>query len=223
MGLIEDVYAKKKISTFVYGKEEAWRRNERACRKRKKLYIRRKKYARREKEIKENFQTLVRKKEEKEKRERKENERKDREEKEKREKVMIEKESTKNSFSGVELDINNILSSLENPCEDVLEEKSMFGAKLVIDINVSSTENTKECLIQKEEEETNKGESFMTPPTSIAEKESLKGDCNTLNSSFKLYNVHSSSQKYQKQYFVMLLPSLGNKQKGSCFFLSKLL
>jgi len=43
-------------------------------------------------------------------------------------------------------------------------------------------------------------------------KESLKGDCNTLNSSFQLYNAHSSSQKSQKQRFVMLLPSLGNKQ-----------
>jgi len=52
----------------------------------------------------------------------------------------------------------------------------------------------------------------MTPLESIAEKESLKGDCNTLNSSFQLYNAHSSLQKPQKQHFVMLLPSLGNKQ-----------
>jgi len=52
---------------------------------------------------------------------------------------MIEKESTKNSFSGVELGINNILSSLENPYEDLLEEKSMFGAEPDIVINISST------------------------------------------------------------------------------------
>ena len=29
---------------------------------------------------------------------------------------------------------------------------------------------------------------------------------------FQLYNAHSSSQKSQKQHFVMLLPSLGSKQ-----------
>jgi len=52
----------------------------------------------------------------------------------------------------------------------------------------------------------------MTPSESIAEKESLKGDCNTLNSSFQLYNAHSSLQKSQKPNFVMLLPSLGNKK-----------
>ncbi|MGN6822131.1 MAG: hypothetical protein ACTHJ7_05085, partial [Candidatus Nitrosocosmicus sp.] len=113
---------------------------------------REKEYVRREKEFREKFQALVRKKEEKEKREREDNERKDREEKEKREKVMIEKESIKNSFSEVESYIDNILSSLENPCEDVLEEKSMFGAEPNIDINISSTENTEECLIEKEEE-----------------------------------------------------------------------
>jgi len=33
-----------------------------------------------------------------------------------------------------------------------------------------------------------------------------------LNSSFQLHNAHASSQKYKKQHFVMLLPSLGNKQ-----------
>jgi len=112
---------------------------------------------------------------------------------------MIEKENTKTSFSGVESDIDNILSSLENPCEDVLVEKSMFGVKPDIDINVSSIENTEKCLTKKEEEETNKEEeSFMTPPESIAEKESLKGDYNTLNSSFQLYNAYSSLQKSQK-------------------------
>ena len=63
---------------------------------------------------------------------------------------MIEKENTKTS-----------LSSLENPCEDVLVEKSMFGAEPDIDINVSSIENTIECLTNKEEA------SFMTPPESI--------------------------------------------------------
>jgi len=62
----------------------------------------------------------------------------------------------------------------------------MFGVETNIDINVSSTKNTEECLIEKEEE------SFMTSPESIAGKESLKGDCNTLNSSFQLYNAHSS-------------------------------
>jgi len=114
-------------------------------------------------------------------------------------KVMIEKENTKTSFSGVELDIDNFLSSLENPCEDVLAEKSMFGAEPDIDKNVFSTENTEECLIKKEGEETNKEEeSFMTPPESIVGKESLEGDYNTLNSSFQLYNAYSSSQKSQK-------------------------
>jgi len=117
-----------------------------------------KEYARREKKFKEKFQALVRKKEEKEKRERKKNERKDREEQEKREKVMVEKENTKTSFSEVELDIDNILHSLENPCEDVLAEKSMFGDEPDIGINVSSTENTEECLFEKEEKETNKEE-----------------------------------------------------------------
>ncbi|XP_068486787.1 protein PXR1-like [Phaseolus vulgaris] len=143
----------------------------------------------REKEFREKFQALVRKKEEKEKREREENERKAREEKEKRENVMIEKKNTKTSFSGVESDINNILASLENPCENVLAEKYMFGVEPKIDINVSSIENTEECLTNKEEE------SFMTPPESIVGKEFLKGDCNTLNSSFQLYNAHSSLQE----------------------------
>jgi len=135
---------------------------------------REKEYAQREREFRENFQALVRKKEEKEKREREEKERKAREEKEKREKVMIEKENTKTSFSGVESDIDNILSSLENPCEDVLADKSMFGAEPDIDINVSSIENTEE------------EESFMTPPESIVGKESSKGDYNTLNSSVSI-------------------------------------
>ncbi|XP_068504527.1 uncharacterized protein [Phaseolus vulgaris] len=159
-----------------------------------------KEYLRREKEFKENFQALVRKKEEKEKREREKDERKAREEKEKREKVMIEKENTKTSFSRVESDIDNILSSLENPCEDVLAEKSMFGTEPDIDMNVSSIDNTEDCFTKKVEEETNKEEeSFMTPPESMAEKESLKGDYNTLNSSL---------QKSQKPNFVMLLPNL---------------
>ena len=52
----------------------------------------------------------------------------------------------------------------------------------------------------------------MKPPTNITEKEYLKGDCK-LNSSFKLYNTHSSSQKFQKQHFVMLLPDLVNEQQ----------
>jgi len=78
---------------------------------------------------------------------------------------MIEKKSTKPLFSRVESDTNNILSSLENPCEDVVEEKSLFEVEPDININVFSIENTKDCLIEKEEkEETNKeGESFMTP------------------------------------------------------------
>ena len=49
------------------------------------------------------------------------------------------------------------------------------------------------------------------------EKESLKGDCNTLNSPFPLnHDVYSYSQKSQKQHFVMLLLNLSNEQhKGS--------
>jgi len=70
----------------------------------------------------------------------------------------------------------------------------------------------------------------MTPPAGIVEKESLKGDCNTLNSYFQLYNVNSSSQKSQKQHFVILFTSLDNKQhkvnknifeKGPMFFFKK--
>ena len=108
----------------------------------------------------------------------------------------------------------------------------MYGAEPDIDINCFFTKNIDECLIEKEEEEeTNKEEkSFMTPPASMAEIESLKGDYNTLNSSFQLYNAHSYSQKSQKQHFVMLLPCLGNKQhkvntnifeKGLMFFFQK--
>ena len=68
-------------------------------------------------------------------------------------------------------------------------------------------------MTKKEEEETNKEEdSFMTPLESIAEKESLKGDYSTLNSSSQLYNAYSSLKKSQKPNFVMLLPNLGNKQ-----------
>jgi len=63
-----------------------------------------KKNIRREKEFKEKFQALVRKKEEKEKRERAEDKRKAREEKEKREKVMVEKENTNFFF----LELNQI-------------------------------------------------------------------------------------------------------------------
>ena len=106
----------------------------------------------------------------------------------------------------------------------MLEEKSMSEAEPDIDINCSSIENTDECLIEKEEEEEihKEEESFMTPPASITEKESLKGDYNTLN---------SSSQKSQKPHFVMLLPSLGNKkhkvmknifENALCFSLKKL-
>jgi len=128
--------------------------------KRRNFINREKEYIRREKEFKEKFQALVR--------------RKAREEKEKREKVMIEKGHYKNLFFEVESDIDNILSSLKNPCEDVLVEKSKFGAEPDIDINVSSIENTEECLTKKEEEETNKEEeSCMTPLEIIAEKESL--------------------------------------------------
>jgi len=62
----------------------------------------------------------------------------------------------------------------------------------------------------------------MTPPASITEKESLKENYNTLNYSFQLYNAHSFSQKYEKQHFVMLLPSLGKEQhKMNNFFFQK--
>jgi len=110
---------------------------------------------------------------------------------------MIEKERIEKSLFGDEQNIDNIFTSINKPCEEVLEEKIVSREEPDIDINCSSTENTGECLIQKEkEEETHKEEeSLMTPPASIVEKESLKGDCNTLNSSFQLYNAHSSSQK----------------------------
>ena len=82
----------------------------------------------------------------------------------------------------------------------MLDEKFVLGIEPNMDINCSSTENTNDCLIEKQEEKkTHKEEeSFMTPLASISEKESLKGDCNTLNSSFQLYNAHSSSQNSQK-------------------------
>jgi len=118
------------------------------------------------------------------------------------------------SFSGVEPNIDNIFPSITKPCEEVLEEKFMFVAEPDIEINSSSTKKTNAGLIEKEEEEeTNKEEDyFKTPFANIAKKEYLKGDFNTFNYSFKLYNVNSSSQKSKKQHFVMLLPSLGKEQ-----------
>ena len=53
---------------------------------------------------------------------------------------------------------------------------------------------------------------FYDTSASIAEKESLKRDCNTLNYSFQLYNAHSFSKESKKQHFITLLPRLGNKQ-----------
>ena len=71
-----------------------------------------------------------------------------------------------------------------------------------------------EWLFEKEEEESsNEYEYLTTPSTSIVEKESLKGDCNNLNSHFPLnYDTYSYSQKSLKQHFVMLLLILGNEQ-----------
>jgi len=205
---------RRKFVPLPYVKKKNLREEMKELKEKGRNFINREKeYLRREKEFIEKFKALVRKKEEKEKREREEDERKAREEKEKREKVMIEKDNTKTSFSRVESYIDNILSSLENPCEDVVVEKSMFGVEPDIDINVSSIENTEEYLTKKEEEETNKEEeSFITHPESMVEKEYLKGDYNTLNSSFQLYNAYSSLKKSQNPNFVMLLPSLGNKQ-----------
>jgi len=104
------------------------------------------------------------------------------------------------SFSGAEPDMGNIFPSITKPCEDMLEEKFVYGVEPYIDINSSSIEKTNACLIEKEEEEeTNKKEeTFMTLTACITEKESLKRNYNTLNSSFQLYNAHSSSQKSQK-------------------------
>jgi len=61
-------------------------------------------------------------------------------------------------LSGAEPDVDNILPSINKPCEDVLEETFVSGVEPDIDINCSSTKNTNECLIQKEEEETHKEE-----------------------------------------------------------------
>jgi len=91
---------------------------------------------------------------------------------------MIEKESTKKSFSEDEPDIDNIFPSITKPCEDVLKEKYVYGAEPGIEINASCTEKTYAGLIEKEEEEeTNKEkESFYDTPTSLAEKKKiLKG------------------------------------------------
>jgi len=49
----------------------------------------------------------------------------------------------------------------------------------------------------------------MTSPASRAEKEFLKGDCNTLNSFFQLYNVYSSSQKYHKRHSIKVIIEAG--------------
>ena len=49
------------------------------------------------------------------------------------------KEKQKSLFSRVEPDIDNIFSSITKPCEDVLEEKFVFGAEPDIDIKSSST------------------------------------------------------------------------------------
>jgi len=68
------------------------------------------------------------------------------------------------SFSGVEPDIDKIFPSITKPCEDVLEEKFVFGAEPDIYINVFSTKKTNDGLIEKEVEETKKEEcSLMTP------------------------------------------------------------
>jgi len=55
----------------------------------------------------------------------------------------IAKESTKRSLSGSEPDIDNILPSINKPCEDVLEEKIMFRPEPNIDIKIFSTETEK--------------------------------------------------------------------------------
>jgi len=68
-----------------------------------------------------------------ERKERKKGERKDRKGK------NIEK-----SLSGAELDINNILSSINKSSKDVLEEKYVSGAEPGIDINFSFIENLKQ-------------------------------------------------------------------------------
>jgi len=72
---------------------------------------------------------------------------------------MKEERKIEKSFSGAELDIDKIFPSITKPCEDVLEEKTVFGVEPDIDISCSSIENTYECWIEKEEEEeTNKEE-----------------------------------------------------------------
>jgi len=85
----------------------------------------------------------------------------------------------------------------------MLEDKSVYGAKPDIDINLSSIEKPSEGLFEKEEEESRKNEKYLTtPPTSIVEKESLKRDCNTLNYPFPLnHNSYSYSQKSQKHFW----------------------
>jgi len=111
----------------------------------------------------------------------------------------IAKESTEKSLARAEPDIDNILPSINKPCEDVLEEKFVSRAELDIDIKFSSTKKPTEGLIEKEEEQTKKDESLMTPSANITKEESLKRDCNSLNSFFQLYNSHSSSQKSKKK------------------------
>ena len=72
---------------------------------------------------------------------------------------------------GVEPDIDINSSSIENPYENMVEEKFVFGAKPDIDIKFFSTEKSNESLFEKEEEESRKDEECLTtPPTSIVEK-----------------------------------------------------
>jgi len=81
-----------------------------------------------------------------------------------------------------------------------------------------------ERLFEKKKEESRKDEEYLTtPPTRIVEKESLKGDCNTLNSHFLLnHDAYFYHKKSQKQHFVMLLLILGNEQhKGNKYIYQK--
>ena len=64
-------------------------------------------------------------------------------------------------------------------------------------------------------------ESFITSPTSIVEKESLKGNCNTLNSSFHLnHDVNFSFQNSKKitlSCYYMAQSNNKNKVKKKMF------
>ena len=100
------------------------------------------------------------------------------------------------TFFGAELD-NYINFSIDNPCEEMLKEKSMPEVEVDIDIKSSSIEKLCDGLKSEEEiiRKSIKEEEIFTFHINTVETKYLKRDCYTLNSSFHLY-FDPSFQKY---------------------------